>query len=87
MICCRYVTEGGDQDDLLPRLSCTELKTPERGELRDGWEHRSYLGGSVLGVKSRFWNGSGVTEAFGFLDTCHRPVSIKFLTITLSNEF
>jgi len=54
MICYRGVIEGGDQDDLLWRLSCAELKSLERREFRDGWEHQSYLGGSVLRAKSNF---------------------------------
>jgi len=51
------------RDDLLPWLSCAELKSLERGGLWDGWEHRSYQGGSVLGARSSFWNGFGVTNA------------------------
>jgi len=35
-------------NDLLLMLSCAELKSPKRGRLRGGWEHWSYLGGSVL---------------------------------------
>ena len=35
-------------DDLLLMLSFAELKSPERVEIQDGWEHCSYLGGSVL---------------------------------------
>jgi len=65
-------------DDLLLRLSCPGLKSAESGELRDGWECRSYLGGIVLGARSGFWNDSGVMEPFGCLDTCHHRVRVRF---------
>ena len=42
------------RNDLLPRLSCTELNSLEGEELQDGWEYRSFLGESILGAKSRF---------------------------------
>ena len=44
------------RDDFLPKLSFVKLKSPELKEL---WDE------IVLGEKSGFWNGSGVTEALG----------------------
>ena len=41
-------------DDMLSWLSCMELKSSERKELRDDLEHRSYQDGSILGAKSDF---------------------------------
>jgi len=58
MICCHGITEGGITegreiiDELLPKLSCVELKSSERGGLLDRWEHQSYQGGNVLGARS-----------------------------------
>ena len=58
-------------DDLFMRLSYAKLKSPKKGELRDGLEHRRYLGGSVFGARGSFCNGSGVMKAFRCLDICH----------------
>ena len=42
------------RNDLLPKLSFVELKSPELKEL---WDE------IIFGEKSGFWNGSKVTEA------------------------
>ena len=65
IICCGKVEI---RDDLLPMLSCADLKSLKRGGLRDGWEHWSYLSGSVLGARYSFCDGSRVTEASSCLD-------------------
>jgi len=40
------------RDNMLSRLSCTELKSPRRGGLRYGCVHQSYLSKSVLRTKN-----------------------------------
>ena len=63
------------RNDLLPKISSAELKYLEKGGLWDGWEHRSYRGGSILGARS---SSGSVTEALSCLDTCHDPVRVIF---------
>ena len=81
MIYCRGVTEGGDQGWSGADVILCEVEISRRGELRNDWEHQSYLDGSILEANSSFWNGSGVTEAFSCLDTWRHPVMIKFWSL------
>ena len=49
-------------DDLLSKLSCTELNSSKWRELQDSLEHWSCRDKSVLEEKSDFWNGPGETD-------------------------
>ena len=89
-----YITEGEVMNDLLPwcnwrrksgmiyyRSCLCGVEVFGMGGTPGWMRHWSCCDGSILGEKSGFWNGSGVTKAPGYLDTCHHPMGQILTTI------